>query len=388
MQLVMAGNATYRSWAQALSAITGNRISRQAVFQRMNAALVNTIKSAFESIVKELIGRQKKPKLFEHFNNIWIQDSTTLNLPAILSEKYEGITVKDKKKATAKLNIVVNALSGFCPHMSWSSFMITEQKLSADIMLIAQKYDLVIRDLGYFVLPVFRKMKEEGIYFLSRWRSKVNLYSMQGKYINLRGLLRGKAYVDMTLLCGEKERVEMRFIAIKLPTHIANERRRKAKANSHKNANHDKLYFELLGYAIYITSVGEDIWTYKQVAEAYGVRWQVETLFKSWKSGFCIKDIMPQAVTNQYRIECILYLILLYLTLYQTNVYEKVKDYCFKRSLHISIIQLAKWALANTINWLTTPLTNQILRQMTYYCSYDTRRRINASQRFEAIFIT
>lgn len=387
MHLIATGKTTYRCWAQSVSFITGKHVSKQAIFERMNKAWVATVKELVADVIKKQAKKQIKPKLFQNFGNVWLHDSTTLNLPSILFSRFKGVTVLGEKKATAKLNIIVNAVNGFCPLMSWTGFRTTEQKLAPDILGIAKPKDLVIRDLGYFVLPVFTAMQAAGIYFLSRWKNNTNLYALKdGKRLNLRSLLKGNPCVDIKLLCGEKEQAEVRFVAIKLPVAAANERRRKAKKDRHKNTNHDKLYYYLLGYSIYITNVEESIWDYKQVAEAYAVRWQVEILFKSWKSGFGIDEIIPEAISNKERIESILYLILLYLTWYQVKVYEKVKDYSLKRNIQISLIQVAQWALYNTLNWLTEELALQHIRKIVYYCRYDTRRRINAGQRFGQVF--
>jgi hypothetical protein len=387
MHLIASGNTTYLAWAQSISSIIGKRVSKQAVFERMNKAWVNTVKALVTEVIKKQAKEQIKHKLFRDFGDVWLHDSTTLNLPSLLFRKFKGVTVLGEKKATAKLNVIVNAVNGFCPVMSWTGYRTTEQQLAPDIMDIAKPKDLVIRDLGYFVLAVFKSMHGRGIYFLSRWRNKTNLYTIkEGKRINLRSLLRGKSHVDIKLLCGETERAEVRFVAIKLPVAVANERRRKAKADKHRNANHNELYYYLLGYAIYITNVEEDVWDYKQVAEAYAVRWQVEILFKSWKGAFCIDELIPHAVSNKERIESILYLIILYLTWYQVRVYEKVKDYSLKKTIEISVLQIAKWAFYNTARWLAEELTLKHIREILYYCRYDTRRRINAGLRFKQVF--
>jgi hypothetical protein len=386
MQVIATGNATYLNWARTISSIIGKRLSKQAVFERMNKAWVATVKALVAEVIKEQACHRTRNKLFMHFGNIWLHDSTTLHLPSLLFKKYQGVTVQGKKKATAKLNIIVDAVTGFCPLMSWSGFRTTEQKLAPDIMSIAKPKDLIIRDLGYFVLPVFNVMNAAGIYFLSRWKNRTKLYATNGEQINLRSLLKGKQHIDIQLFCGQKELVEVRFVAIKLPAAVANERRRKAKADRHRDVNHDKLYYFLLGYSIYITNVQNTIWNYKQVAEAYAVRWQVEILFKSWKSGFYIDELIPYAASNAERIESILYLILLYLTWHQTLVYEKVRTYCLEKDVEISILQLAKWSLANTMRWLTEKLTKHDKQEILYYCCYDTRRRLNAVQRFKQFF--
>jgi len=86
---------------------------------------------------------------------------------------------KGKQKSIAKLNLVVNLLTGACPAMRLDSFTLNEQALSESILGIARAGDLVIRDLGYFVLGVFAKLTEAGVFYLSRLKYGVALFSPQ-----------------------------------------------------------------------------------------------------------------------------------------------------------------------------------------------------------------
>jgi hypothetical protein len=388
--MMEAGNITYWAWARSLTTIIGQRVSKQAIFGRMKPAWVATVKALVTEVIKEQANYQVKSNLFGRFGQVWLQDSTCIQLPAILFNKYRGNTTGGKKNAVAKLNIIVNVVTGFCPVMSWSGFTITEQRLSPDILGIAKRGDLVIRDLGYFVLSVLSQMNEAGIYFLSRWKNGVLLYEKtRGKKIDLRKLLKNKSNIDIEVLCGRKEKVKVRLVAVKLSDAQANERRRKAKADRHRNANHDKTYYYLLGYSIFITNVKDDVWNCREIAEAYRVRWQVEILFKSWKSSFGIERLIPYAVSNTERIESILYLLLLYMTWYQTLVYDKVRRYASeKKKTALSIIQVAKWAIANTMKWLFGKLTMHLKREVLYYCCYDTRCRSNTVKRLDQFLLS
>ena len=148
-----------------LTAAIGKTVSKQAVFSRMNAAWVKTVKA----LLQEVVGQQTKTKtnhpLFEHFKNVWLQDSTTLRLPDILVDKFKGSVSNGKQHAIAKLNVIIHAVSGLCPVLEWSSFTVNEQSLSKSILQTAKAGDLVIRDLGYFVLPVFQQLAASKIYW-------------------------------------------------------------------------------------------------------------------------------------------------------------------------------------------------------------------------------
>ena len=388
MQMMIAGENSYWDWARSLTTVIGKAVSKQAIFYRMNSAWLATVKAVVGKVLSIQAKKQVKHQLFASFKNVWIQDSTTLHLPEALFGLFKGKVMDGRKKSVAKLNVILNALSGVCPVMEWSGFTVSEQSLSSEILRVAKTGDLVLRDLGYFVLKVLKQLDEAKIFFLSRWQYGVKLYDAKtNKEINLLHMLRGRAWLDMEVICGSKEQLKVRLVVVKLKLEQAAERRRKAKKKKSSSTHHSAEYYALLGYVIFITNVDDKVWNYKEVAEAYRLRWNVEVLFKSWKSGFDIRRMIPDAKIKTERIESVLYLLLLYIAWFQLLVYIPLMRGLKQQSKKsISIIQLAKWAKFNTMKWLNEKMTIGMRNEIAYYCCYDTRRRMNAAVRLQQFF--
>ena len=376
MLMMSEGSKSYWSWARSLTCVIGEVVSKQAIFNRMTDSWLTTVKE----LLKEVIFHQTKIKverqLFKHFNNVWLQDSTTLHLPDILAERFKGNWSCGKQKSVAKLNVIIDAVTGICPVMEWSSFTITEQFLAKGILQIAKAGDLVIRDLGYFVLPVFKQLSEANIYFLSRWKYGTKLYDAKsGNEVNLMKLLHRKAWIDQEIVCGRETKVKARLVAIKLSNDQASERKRKATKNRDRRLNHSSDYYELLDYVIFITNVDATKWNYQQVAEAYRLRWNIEILFKSWKSGFRIEHLIPEARTNTQRVESILYLMLIYIAWFQLLIYTPLRWYIYEKTgRHLSIIKVAKLIKSKGLDWMEVQTTAKLKREIAYYCCYDKRQ--------------
>jgi len=386
--MMRVGEKSYLAWASSLAIITEKTISKQAIFKKMNEAWLTLLKLLLQEVIAKQSMKNVKLSLLKHFKHVWVQDSTSINLPDMMVKKFKGNVSRGKQKSIAKINVVLNVLTGLCPVMELMGFTINEQALSDSILSVAQAGDLVIRDLGYFVLPVFVAMDKAGIYFVSRLKYKVALYDIKtGKKRELAQLLKGKSYLDIKVKCGLKEQLEVRLVAIKLPPEQAAERKRKAKKDRDRRLNHSDDYYALLDYLIFITTVGPEIWSYKEVAQAYGVRWNIEILFKSWKSGFKIEDMIPEDRVHALRIEGYIYLMLLYIAWFLQIIFVPFRQAIKERfGKQLSMIKVVKYVMTSFHDWLIEDMGIKDLRQLAYFGSYDKRRRPNAVEDLELFY--
>ncbi len=95
--------------------------------------------------------------------------------------------------------------------------------------------------------------------------------------------------LDEPLLLGKqpKHRLPVRLIAIPLAQEAADRLRYKAKqAAKRRGRTVSKERLALLGWLIFVTNVPDSMLSAELVALLYRVRWQIELVFKLWKS-FC-----------------------------------------------------------------------------------------------------
>jgi len=147
-----------------------------------------------------------------------------------------------------------------------------------------------IFDLGYFKLKAFARLATAGAYFLSRLNHQTTLLTTAAGRWHPVDLAHWLTTVEGQLLersifLGEKERVASRLIASRVPEAIVNERRRNAKKKAQKKGyTPSKAHLTLLAWNVFITNVPPSIWTTDTIGKVYPVRWQIELIFKSWKS--------------------------------------------------------------------------------------------------------
>lgn len=387
----LAGLSSFQDWAEYLTGLVNETVSKTAIWKRANKNLLACV----DSILKKAINSQlephkiniKKEGSLSHFTRVLLQDSTTIQLPNLLAQFYKGNTSKGKQKSVLRIQLVHDLLTGGFQTFSLSSFTENDQGAAPGILKIIRQGDLVIRDLGYFVIKVFKNIAAAGGFFLTRFKYGCHIYSpVTGEKIELIDLLKGNM-VDVDILLGAKEKFGCRMIAVKLPEKVANERRRKAKNDRDKRLNHSKEYMELLGWAIFFTNVKSDTWDYKTVIQIYKIRWHIEIIFKGWKSHFNIDKLIPEIpkkgkVKNEdierykIRVETVIYMVLIYITLFHLYFYINFlwKIYNCKRIV-ISYLKVFSFVKKHIHRIISSHDWQQFEKELIYFTAYEKRNK-------------
>lgn len=386
--MAMQGKNTFQHWSEQLGLLLGTTVSRQAIWKRVNDRLTRFLMSVMFDVLSEhtrtahsqatgLVGPGR-------YARILVQDSTVIGLPDALSQFFPGSVSRGKKKALLKIQAVYDLLGDRFVHFGLTPYTDNDQSRSKDILSIASKGDMVIRDLGYFAMNCFAQMMSRGVCFISRMRSGVILFDpVTGKESDLLRILRRTGHFDQKVLVGRDQRTELRVVAVKLPEGQAEQRIRKARQDRDKRLNHSKEYYELLGYSVYMTSESADDLSVKQIVALYGCRWRIETIFKCWKSHFNLQKVMPQNVSlTKERAEAIIYMMLIFILLFQVNVYDQVlRQAQADTDRVVSLVKLCQYVAQNIWLFLTTD-HQELIKGIFYYCCYDRRRnRLNFIQK-------
>lgn len=389
-------NHSYRNWAIKIGWLIKDRVSKQALWKKMRQTQIIFLKKVLSSIIKQTLNDNNDYPKLKIFKNIVIEDSTTIKLNDKLHKDYPGNGYWDNnaQKAIMKIQAAYNITSRRLLRLDISSFRDNDQGYSPKIAQVVKRGDLIIRDLGYFVLKVFKELHKDGIFFISRMKKHVNIFSKKDdQVIDLAKMLSKRGSLDIEVFLGEKEKLPVRLIALPVKEEIASERRRKARANRDKRCSPNKEHLFLLGWELFITNVGKEVLSPQDIVELYFIRWRIEIIFKSWKSYFKITDIPKDA--NKIRAESFIYCMLIFIVLFQVHFYNyylsKLKSRV-PQSEEISLLRLTQFMISNIDvilhPYLTEGSRNEklIFDQINYYCQYESRKdRVNFSQQLRKL---
>jgi hypothetical protein len=296
-------------------------ISAPALAQRINkTSAARFMKTIFEKILQS--AREKFEKqdpslegLLKSFNNIFIQDSTIFEINKKLSRYFPGTKRGGKKggnscKAQVKIDLIQNFATGKIEDVQIYEGKRPDQSLSDKIIRKLKAGDLVLRDLGYFKIEVFKTIMSVGAFFISRFPSHVKVYLNQedsksvslGEYLNKH--YKNQSMIDLTVWISD-ERMKVRLIAYRMPKDVVKERLRKTnKSAKEMGRKTSKQKLALLEFSIFISNIPKDVIAGEMIGTIYRLRWEVELIFKRWKSQLKL-DILEGICLH--RIQCLLW---------------------------------------------------------------------------------
>jgi hypothetical protein len=287
-----------------MAAQCGADVTPQAIEQRHTSKLVDFLHKLFCQATKLIVGSDKAlAPILERFTSVTMLDSSTITLPDDMEEQFSGCGGSyGGGKAAMKLQTELDLRSGALTHVE------IEPGRSPDGATSRQharrgKGSLRISDLGYFNVQIFAAMTAAAEYFLSRLQFGTHVLLDNGNVVDLLPWLakQGGQFVDQPILLGQEQRLPGRLIAWRLPEEQANRRRQKLRRESLSKYGKEPSAARLAwcDWTILVTNVPREQLTPTEATVLYRARWQVELLFKRWKSQGLVAELSGSTVVRQ-----------------------------------------------------------------------------------------
>jgi hypothetical protein len=366
----------------------GVALTAQGLDERLTAAVVPFMAEMFRKGLE--LFRQSHTlavEVLDRFQEVYLLDSTYLALPDNLQSAFPG-NGGEQALAGLKVQLLVELRRG-----AWFLTMEAGNRPDQAYVPVSplEAQTLRIGDLGYFNLETFAELARHDAYFLSRLTPRSILWEpTTGKSLDLLKQLQATAapVLDRTVLLGAEARLPVRLIAVRVPPDVADNRRRRARAERRRKGRTVKARtLALLDWQLHVTNVPPERLSAAEVGCLYRVRWQIELIFKVWKSEAWLGRI---AGWNQPRVLCELYAKLIGLLLTQlwsapwrgedgelslTKVYQCVQHYALRlaQSLnaplvlarHLERLQALWCKFGRKTKHKTRPTTLEKLRQLS-----------------------
>lgn len=325
----------------------GEKLKKQSLHDRFNQYAVAFLRALLE----DAIARKIDPKTYKDFlpnqKSVKIKDSTSFQLPDDFKDLYPG-SGGISSKACLKIQFEYDLKTGKVTEMSIGGFTTTDLTNSYQTKDQIEAGDLLIRDLGYVSLEYMEIVKEQEAFYLNRIKSNISLWvkTKEGLFepLNLARIEKqmrkgNKPTRQVSVYLGAKKNVECRLIIQCLPEEVSAKRLRKAhQAAKREGRILGKDTIARIGLNLFVTNMSDEDLPMEHVWPLYRLRWQIELVFKAFKTVAQIDKIKK---VKLYRLECYLYGKLLW-ALLGWDIYWKLTKGNLKLDKIISINKLMK----------------------------------------------
>jgi hypothetical protein len=267
--LVLGGLAqpeATRKQQQQAAVQVGMKVSAQGLEQRFTASAVDFMRQLLEVGLEQMVRSEEERTLLPQFKGVYVTDCTRLEwaqLGVKLAVRWELQTghlqarLGELKQHDQKTEIIDRSLPAGSLHLG---------------------------DLGFFKLKRFEQWNRQGVYWVTRFKVGTTVYRADGQPLDWLAFFDAAALpVCIPVRVGVREQLPAYLVAARLPDDAY--AKRLARLREEARLDQRPLSPRQLAFAswtIYLTNI--PALTFEQAHRLARTRWQIELLFKLWKS--------------------------------------------------------------------------------------------------------
>ena len=285
----------------------GISLSKVALQKKFNPQAVEFMKEVLKLQISNQFKLDEGDELKACFNAINIKDSSKFSLPTTYDNQYPGFGNFSKTNGIMNLQYEYDLLSGNWISLELTTIKRNDQLDSKETIDRINKGELYVRDLGYITPIYIKAIIEREAYFLNRLPTAISVYDLEDQRIDWKKIDRqfqknNLSSLEMEVKIYEKEKLGCRLIIERVGDLEYKKRLDKAVQSAKKQgvgiSDTHKLRCR---YNAFITNITKEILPFNKARKTYYLRWQIELVFKTWKSFFEINRVKK---VKMERMEC------------------------------------------------------------------------------------
>ena len=273
----------------AAVATAGARLSTQALDQRFTEAAADCLRRLLGRAVARLVaGQPQALPLLARFRGVYLLDGTAVALPAALAGLWPGCGGRTPESCRAGLKVQVrwDLLGGALDGLQLQAGKDSDAAAALNTAALPPG-SLRLADLGYFDLGVLAGYGRRGVYWLTRLKQQTAVFVGGQRVGDLAAWLAGQGgdRVEQAVELGCRDRLACRLLAARVPEAVAARRRQRLQKEARDKGEKVRPgRLALCAWSVWVTNVPAALLSLDEALVLGRVRWQVELLFKLWKS--------------------------------------------------------------------------------------------------------
>ncbi|NBC81937.1 MAG: IS4 family transposase [Bacteroidetes bacterium] len=322
----------------------GISLTRQAIAKKFTKQATSFVKLLLEQLLKTNLCNSQAIFTHSEFNRILIKDSTSNQLPENLKDQYPG-SGGAGSKASVRIQFEYDLKNLEVLELDSSAFNHQDIHNAKETLDNIRKDDLILRDMGYYSVDILKGIQQHQAWFICRVNPNLSVLDADtGMLLDFSAIeedmRRNQIYItEKNVLLGE-QKYPTRLVIEIVPDKIKQERLRKANKQARKKGRElSKDKKARFGLNLFLTNCSPKQLSAWELRRIYGIRWQIELVFKAWKQNSQFHKVKKM---NIHRYEFLLYAKLVWVML-NWKIYQMLDIITYNEiRQRISILKLFK----------------------------------------------
>jgi len=238
----------------------------------------------------------------QHFNGVYLLDSTEVPVPAIWESVWSGGGNQTSRRAALKIQTRWDYQGG---RLHFSLHPARRHDAGLPVAPLPERA-IRITDSAYFDVSSLQALQQQGSFYLTRVPCKVRLFDEQGQKWQLSHFLRQHAAPNfdgaVTLTA---QGLQCRLLAHRVPDAVVAQRQARLRQTARRTRKPlSQEAMALAHWTIVVTNATASHLTFDQAFFLLRLRWQIELLFKLWKQHTALETSRSR---QPHRVMCELY---------------------------------------------------------------------------------
>jgi hypothetical protein len=272
------------------AARVGVDVSPQAVDQRFTLATAALLQEIVANSMQHLIAADGVAiPILQRFSGVRVHDSTTIVLPDALAAHWQGCggSSPEHTAAALKCGVQLDLLTGALCGLDLADGRASDHRLGVQHAALP-KGSLRLADLGFYDLGVLAALSAQEVYWLSKLEPTAVITDEHKHCTSLLAFVQALgagAQWEGRVWVGKGARLSARLLVQRVPQEVADGRRRRIRKTARdKGVTPSAAALALADWTILLTNIPPELLTLAEALVVARVRWQIELLFKLWKS--------------------------------------------------------------------------------------------------------
>jgi hypothetical protein len=266
-------------------------VTPKAFDERFTEAACDFLRQLFlDAFNRSFTARPAPLPLLRHFNGVYLRDATLIHLPDCLAGPFPGRTGRrGRRSAAVKLVVEMEVSTGLLTEAEVLRGLDNE-KTSAVAGKPLPAGALLLEDMGFLAGERLQDYVDQGVYVLTRVPAWTAFFERQGRRFGrldvLKWLRRAAGdRLERPVYVFHEQKLALRLLAVRVPPGVA-ERRRAAVRQEARGRGRpvSQRKLDLCEWNVLLTNAPAALLSAGNACEVRRVRWQVELLFKVFKS--------------------------------------------------------------------------------------------------------